>query len=69
MVKNLTVRLVSPRSLIRLIMPAPRLKTISANSSKIMIFTIIGDVDWLPESWLKEFICPTILLDDSNLAI
>ena len=41
MVRNFTVRLVSPRSLIRLTMPAPRLMSISANRSKIIIFMII----------------------------
>ena len=41
MVRNFTVRLVSPRSLIRLNMPAPRLINISANRNKIIIFMII----------------------------
>jgi hypothetical protein len=45
MVRNFTVRFVSPRSLIRLTMPAPRLMSISANRSKTIIFMIISDVE------------------------
>jgi len=42
MVRNFTVRFVSPRSLIRLNIPAPRLISMSASNSKISILIIIG---------------------------
>ena len=45
MVRNFTVRFVSPRSLIRLNIPAPRLMSTSNNKIKIMIFMVICSDD------------------------
>lgn len=49
-VRNFTVRLVLPPSLIMLNKLAPRLIRMSARSSNTMILTIIGKLD---QSWLR----------------